>query len=65
MNGSLLLYPTLPNWRACLLCLVAGVALGWLWQHNLLVPVIYGLIALSILIVAMFATLCFVAGKAD
>jgi hypothetical protein len=49
----------------CLLCLAAGVALGWLWQNDLLLLVLGGLMVLSGLIVAMFATFCFVAGKAD
>jgi hypothetical protein len=60
-----MLYPTLPNWRMCVLCLVAGVSLGWLWQNDLLLLVVGGLLVLSGLIVAMFATFCFVAGKAD
>jgi hypothetical protein len=71
MNGSIrstLYPPTLPNWRMCLLSLVAGAGLAWLYTSGLLLPVLGGLFALvnAIVLGVLGIVVCmFVFGKAD
>lgn len=53
MHHPIQLYPVsfrdhLPSWRLCLLSLLTGVALMWLHDHSLLVPVLLTLLALSL-----------------